>query len=110
VRHELPPDRWPDPASAAVARKAFEILDRTEAVTASDLLAVVRDEAGLAALAEALERPSDPATAGKRFDQCLEFLRNNEFRAGVAGSLRENELLEARRQAPRNVRSLPRPR
>jgi DNA primase len=108
VRHEMPPERWPDPASAAVARKAFELMDQSRAVTASDLLAVVRDEAGLAALGQALERPSDPETAGKRFDDCLEFLNNNEFRAGKAGVLRENALLEARRQAPRNVRSLPR--
>ena len=110
IRREVAPEQWPDAASAAVAAKAYELMDRTKSASASDLLAVVRDEAGLAALAEALERPSDPATAGKRLDGCLEFLKNREFRTEKATVLRGDALVEARRAAPRNLRSLPRAR
>lgn len=110
VRRELPPERWPDPVSAALAQKAFELIDRTGSASASDLLALVREEAPAAALAEALERSAEPGTAAKRFDQCLELLKNQEFRTEKAGVLRENALLDARREVPRNLRSLPRAR
>ena len=110
IRRDVPPERWPDPGSAAVARKAYELIDRSGAVSASDLLAVVRDEAALAALAEALERPAEPDTAARRLDSCLEYLKNREFRTEKAGVLRGDALVEARRAAPRNVRSLPRAR
>jgi DNA primase len=110
IRLEVALERWPDAASAAVAAKAYELIDRADAASGSDLLAVVRDEAGRAALAAALERPAEPETAAKRLDSCLEFLRNREFRAEKAGVLRGDALVEARRAAPRNLRSLPRAR
>lgn len=110
IRREVPVERWPDPASAAVAGKAFELMDRARSASASDLLAIVREEGPAAALMEALERPVDPATAGRRLDSCLEFLRNERFRTEKAGVLRGDALVEARREAPRNLRSLPRAR
>ena len=109
VRAEVALERWPDAVSGALAQKAFELIDRTGSVSASDLLALVHEAAPAAALAEALERTSDAATARRRFEDCLNQLKNEEFRTEKAGVLRENALLEARREVPLNRRSLPRP-
>jgi len=110
LRKELPAERWPDVASASVARKAYELLERGLPASGSDLLALVREDSAAAALAEALERPVDPPTAARRLEDCLEFLRNAEFRTEKAGALRGDALVQARREAPRNLRSLPKAR
>lgn len=110
IRTELPLERWPDEASAAVARKAFELIDRAGAATASDLLALVREPEPMKALAEALEHPIKAEAAERQLASCLETVTNEEFRKEKAGVLRMDALVEARRGAPRNVRSLPRSR
>ncbi len=107
LRQNLPPERWPDAASAAVARKAFELIDRTGAASASDLLALLQDKGPAEALAAALERPVDPARAGKLLVECLAYVGNEEFKTGKAGVLHGDELIAARRNAPVNRRLLP---
>jgi DNA primase len=107
LRRNLPPERWPDAASAAVARKAFDLIDRKGAASASDLLALVREEGPAAALAEALERPFDPARAEKVLVECLAHVGNEEFRTEKAGVLHGDELVAARKNAPLNRRLLP---
>ena len=110
VRHGLPLERWPDAVSASVAAKAFELIDRTGSASASDLLALVREEAAAAALAEALERAVDPSTARKRLEECLQMLGNEEFKRTKAGVLHGDELVAAKRGAGRDVRLFPRQR
>jgi hypothetical protein len=107
---KLPLERWPDAVSAAVAAKAFELIDRTGAASASDLLALVREEAPAAALAEALERAADPRTALKRLTECLTLLGNEEFKKTQARVLHGDELVAAKRGAGKDVRLFPRPR
>ncbi|HEU4338677.1 MAG TPA: DNA primase [Planctomycetota bacterium] len=107
VRREVPLERWPDAASAAVARKAYELMDRTGAVTASDLLAVVRDEAALSVLAEALEHPVRAEKAGKHYEDCLDLLKTRQFETEKAGVLHDNALVEAR-QGIKRLKHFPR--
>jgi DNA primase len=110
LRQNLPPEKWPDAASAAVARKAFELIDRTGAASASDLLALVQEKEPAEALAAALERPVDPARAGKILVECLANVGNQEFKTEKAGVLHGHELMAAKLGAPRDVRLLPRQR
>jgi DNA primase len=108
LRREVPPDRYPDEATVLIARKAYELHERAGAVHGSDLLALVRDEGALEALTEAMEIRFNPSGVAKQLEQCLGYLKSEEFRRIEPGALRGEDLLAAKRDAP-DLRRLPKP-
>ena len=107
LRKEVPPERYPDEVTALIAKKAYELHDRTGAVHGSDLLALIRDERALGALADAMEIRFNPSGVAKQLEQCLGYLKSEEFRRIETGTLRGAELVAAKREVP-DLRRLPR--
>lgn len=117
IRREVPAESWPDGGPREAARIAYAIFDRAGAVSPADLLALAAEGPAGGAIVEALEAAHDPASAPKRLEDCLEYVRNEEYRRKSGGAasapLDDAELMrraEERRNAPKNLRLLPKAR